>query len=57
MADIESTDYDDCQNGYDYFRRMDEFTGTPEEIAEKQAKLRASFWLKAKLPKDFIRYV
>ena len=39
----ESTDYADCQNGYDYFRRLDAFTGTPEEIAEKQTKLRASF--------------
>ncbi len=40
---IESTSYADCQNGYDYFRRMDTFSGTPAEIADKQAKLRASF--------------
>lgn len=39
----ETTDYADCQNGYDYFRRLDAFTGTPEEIADKQSKLRASF--------------
>ena len=41
--DDENTDFRDGDVSYNYFARLDSFTGTPDEIAAKQAKLREGF--------------